>query len=63
MHVIRTFAQIVLGRKGAKVFGWRIHGMVVLSSIRKQAEQGSEQHNSVASELVTAFRSLPGYNS
>ena len=54
----KTFSQLVI-KVGWPIVGGAISGLVVLGSIRKQAEQVSKQHPSMASASAPASKFLP----
>jgi hypothetical protein len=50
----KSFSQLVIKGEGPLV-GGTISGLVVLGSIREQAEQASKEHPSMASASAPAF--------
>jgi hypothetical protein len=50
----KAFSQLVI-KGGGTLVGGAISGLIVLDSIREQAEQASKEHPSMASALAPAF--------
>ena len=58
----KAFSQLVIKGESPLV-GGTISGLVVLGSIREQAEQASKEHPSMASASAPASKFLPFLNS